>query len=620
MRILSVRISNYRSFRETGQVHLDPKVSLVIGKNDAGKSSLLECLSTFFEDQPHLSSTSKPRATSPVNPQSQVFFNLEIEGTELRDFVVNGSTAIPFPDFVGFNGDPERVAKLVNDRLSGELYTFGIQVNSGRHCVLVDTDLYRGWSDVSTPNRATTLWMLGTSVDRRHLVCQGGPQNSNISGLGPVIFELLRSRIYRFNAERLKIGKTNSAPQQQLAPDASNLPAVLDFLQSRNRVRFQRFESLVREVFPSIRSITARRSEGNAGDVEVAVSKEEESLERADLYIPLLTSGTGLGQVMALLLAAVQGDTPRVLIVDEPNSFLHPGAARKLVEILKRIGIHQLILSSHAPEVIAEALPAEVIVVRYSDEQHESTVASEVAEERRSRERLFAELGLRVTDVFGAESVLWVEGATEVGIFDVLKGNSEFAWLRRTDVLPLVDVSSIDLRAVERRRAIELVQRLTRGASLVPPAIGFVFDREARSEQSVNEIMSASGGRARFLLRRMTENYLLHADAIAYVINDDGRSARKVEVSEVSDLLAKFLRDPRFFRPFDLDDPSISKACEKSVHGAKVLRDLFWDLVQVEYDKVLHGARIFGWMLEHRRPELDELLRVLLPDRESRSQ
>ena len=43
----TARIENYKSFRDSGEFRLAPRRTVIVGRNDAGKSSLLEALSVW---------------------------------------------------------------------------------------------------------------------------------------------------------------------------------------------------------------------------------------------------------------------------------------------------------------------------------------------------------------------------------------------------------------------------------------------------------------------------------------------------------------------------------------------------------------------------------------------
>src|SRR5438132_978561 len=77
----------------------------------------------------------------------------------------------------------------------------------------------------------------------------------------------------------------------------------------------------------------------------------------------------------------------------------------------------------------------------------------------------------------------------------------------------------------QRRRgaelALEIYERVSGSGSLIPPAVGFIFDSDGRSEQDKQDLQRRAKGRMHFLSRRMFENYLLNPVAIAAVAVND---------------------------------------------------------------------------------------------------
>ncbi len=49
MKIVSVKIKNFRGYREEVEIKFDD-LTVFVGKNDVGKSTILEALDIFFDD------------------------------------------------------------------------------------------------------------------------------------------------------------------------------------------------------------------------------------------------------------------------------------------------------------------------------------------------------------------------------------------------------------------------------------------------------------------------------------------------------------------------------------------------------------------------------------------
>lgn len=147
------------------------------------------------------------------------------------------------------------------------------------------------------------------------------------------IFNLFRNRIYRFHAERLNVGSCSYGKNSELKADASNLAEVLHLLPNKDPQKFNRFNNYILTIFPQIAAISVPAKDDSTVEIRVW-SIEAAKNSREDLTFPLSACGTGISQVLAILYVVLTSQYPRTIIIDEPQSFLHPGAAKKLVEIL----------------------------------------------------------------------------------------------------------------------------------------------------------------------------------------------------------------------------------------------------------------------------------------------
>lgn len=118
MQISTFQLINYKSHRDSGELQLSTGFNVLVGQNNAGKSTLLESLGLKFISKPHRSLSALPRITSPVNPTSSAKVVLTVTGEELKDILlsVNGSFFVPCPnDYKG------RGAQLGREVLQGIL-------------------------------------------------------------------------------------------------------------------------------------------------------------------------------------------------------------------------------------------------------------------------------------------------------------------------------------------------------------------------------------------------------------------------------------------------------------------------------------------------------------------
>jgi predicted ATPase len=102
------------------------------------------------------------------------------------------------------------------------------------------------------------------------------------------------------------------------------------------------------------------------------------------LAFSLSDCGTGTGQVLAILYAVLASPEPRQIIIDEPQSYLHLGAAKKLIQILKQFPQHQYFIATHSAEIIAATNPSTIVKLRYEDGETQASMmnAKDIKEQR----------------------------------------------------------------------------------------------------------------------------------------------------------------------------------------------------------------------------------------------
>jgi hypothetical protein len=312
-----------------------------------------------------------------------------------------------------------------------------------------------------------------------------------------------------------------------------------------------------------------------------------------------------LGQVLAILYVVLTSDTPRTIIIDEPQSFLHPGAVRKLIEILKPYSAkHQFIIATHSPTVIAAAGSPTLFHVSLVDGESQIRVLN--TKQTSHMQELLAEIGATLGDVFGADNILWVEGATEEVCFPKILAalGDKHRSLMGTVIKGIITTG--DLAGKKRAElAWQVYKKLSNATGLIPSAIGFIFDDECRSPQDKRELEHMSEGKITFTKQRMYENYLLNPDAIAAVINaSDESRATPVTLLEVT----KWLEANHHRFGCSRIEHSAA-AWQNHCDAATLLKALFNDLTEtrVAYQKTRHSVAITDWLLDNRSQDLEGL-------------
>jgi energy-coupling factor transporter ATP-binding protein EcfA2 len=573
MYIKSLRINNYKSFLNSGEIFFEKGFNLIVGQNDSGKSALLQSLQPGIEAKPHRSLLNAPEINSLSLPDSVSVVLYSLSGSEVSKYLGR------FPNF-GFrckNGNAEDGANAIESFIED-----GCELRiTWTNRQLSSSNLINDFKGDNSP----ILYFSNLNFPNRF---QLGPQIGSANGLfADLIANQLSENIYAFDAERYAMGSCAAGGNRVLRSDASNLPEVLNKL-TEDRAAEDELLEHVRSVFPHITNITSTL-DNNIATIRIWTNPIES--RRLDLAVPLKDSGSGIGQVLAMLYVVVTANSPKIILIDEPQSFLHPGAVRKLFEIFSSYPQHQYIITTHAPTGLNVGDATNMLLVKRG--VNESTVTRLDPTTQQGANAFLSEVGARMSDVFGADNVLWVEGKTEENCFPILIREVAKTKLHGTQILGVVNTGDIEAGFADR--IIQIYQKLSEGPSVLPPALAFIFDSEGKSETERADISRRAKDLVKWLPRRMYENYLIEADEISEFINliDATRSVQLTSI-DVKNWLIQHGSDKQFFpkqsKPLAYGTPEWFE----NVHAAKILQTMFSQLTEqrYQYDKIKHGEQL----------------------------
>ncbi|WP_277926150.1 MULTISPECIES: AAA family ATPase [Nostoc] len=87
MFIKNLQVFNYKSYLDSGLMEFSPGINIIVGRNNSGKTSLLEVLTLNFGNHPHRSLNTLPNKLSSIQKESKIEINLHINKEELRSFL-----------------------------------------------------------------------------------------------------------------------------------------------------------------------------------------------------------------------------------------------------------------------------------------------------------------------------------------------------------------------------------------------------------------------------------------------------------------------------------------------------------------------------------------------------
>ncbi|HET8892273.1 MAG TPA: AAA family ATPase [Candidatus Angelobacter sp.] len=389
----------------------------------------------------------------------------------------------------------------------------------------------------------------------------------------------------------------------ELPTDASTLAGYLQTLQNNDRSKFQKIEDFLRSVFPEVQYVNPSNRNNQ---VALTVIDKATSAE-----IPLTHCGTGIEQLLSLATFALTSPPGCMLLMDEPHSFLHPSAERKLVEFIHQNNKQHFVVSTHSP-ILINSVEADRIIYLQSPGSDFSVASAAVHE----RSRMLLELGYRNSDVLFNDRLIAVEGESDKEILRILLNNQEgipSGEIDRTG-FPVMEGAGEGARALQT--AVLRFEKLLDAIGRAKQPRVYLFDGDkSQEDQSLLQGTTYSDSTVPivFLPRNEIENYLLYPLEITEALRHQAAldeitlpafTAETVK-QELTDLLSS--NDSKIFPNGNNGDPF--RICK----GSRVLERLFNKFGNQRYEKRRSGVMLANLVKSGSHKEIREIVEKVKP-------
>jgi predicted ATPase len=516
MYLSSLSIKNYRSLEDVELENLS-QFNVLIGRNNAGKSSVFNVLlmiSRVFRGEGVI--WERVISRRDMNRELKLVLMFQLRPNDRAEFIDLLIAA-------GHQG--HRREDMLHSPLLRQIeYTFKAPTNPVQNLHLHETRIRtedNNWAtvqrvngDIRTSNPNHQIILLGPQGQQGPLILanlkiESGtnanlqPQQFGSEWTGNAATTWIYRRLVRYFADAFFFNPfRHSAEQGQaqetpfLSQDGSNLAQVLLTINSNNRPKFLEIEQFIQTALPDV------------GILQTPLRAQQTEINFRSLngnhLIPLHDMGGGIEQLlMAATVLLTTGDE-NTIFLEEPESHLHAGAQRFLIERLYE-GSRQVFITTHSPTFVNHSRPRSLYQIRYRNGQ---TSVIHVADAD-SLSPLLEDIGARNSDVLLSDAVCFVEGP---GDRDTLRTWSETLGSSLTErnitLLPMGGGEFAERGAPIRSEVLTGISQ----KSPVPHI--FVLDRDERSQAEIDRLQQRLPDLVRFWSQRELENYLLIPRAI----------------------------------------------------------------------------------------------------------
>jgi predicted ATP-dependent endonuclease of OLD family len=431
-RIHSITIRNYRPFKVLEEMKLDQTVTIV-GKNDAGKSSILRAIQLFFEEKPKIEEEDvHDGAASNEDVTIEIAFTSLPQTIQIEDGIDTTLQEELLLDQEGHLRIQKTYPRIDLSKTQISLITWDFQDSFfaglaalkeselNKKCREKDIDVMEAGRGITNKHKRSKLRAKakadGIPLGRYKLYL---PQNSDlwrcIKSFLPD-FQLFESEI------KTDIGEASF--QSQFRPVVKMAAEQTDVADARDKFTKTIKTALQKEVdkiFERLKrhtdDLVALRAEP-VFSWDKAVNIQIYGKDNAGTDKSLERRGSGIRRLLMVAffqyLAEKQDENTSNFIfgIEEPENNLHPALQRELVNSFRQLADkgYQIIVTTHSP-VFAGASPVEdlKLIVR------ERGVAKSIQYPDLSMDKIAEELGVEPSDqITGYKACVFVEGGSDV--------------------------------------------------------------------------------------------------------------------------------------------------------------------------------------------------------------
>lgn len=161
------------------------------------------------------------------------------------------------------------------------------------------------------------------------------------------------------------------------------------------------FRAIAEDTWPGLRIDTFSGHGGNSGDpLQLLVQND-------DFVAEISWMGHGLQMWLQTIWFLARSRSAKVVMLDEPDVYMHPDLQRRLIRFLKE-RFPQTIITTHSVEMLSEVDPKEILII--DRRQKHSAFADTIPAMQRAIDGLGAIHNLQLSRLWGAKKLLLVEG------------------------------------------------------------------------------------------------------------------------------------------------------------------------------------------------------------------
>lgn len=419
MKLQTIRLSNFQSFRaEPTEVQLE-EITYLIGPNGSGKTAVLQALCRLFSFDPSMRRILRSDFHIPFNEKEppaerQLWIEVDFLFPELLE---DGDNSTVPPHFGHMRLDKIDCTPRVRFRLNA---TMGLDGDIEESMVYV-LDINADGSPLTT---AKVPRFERNHIHVHYLPARRDPANHITYGANALLGRILRA--VNWDQERTIIKQLTD----QISNSLSENPSINAFGESLNNVwsalhkgRFfadPKLTFVASEIEALVRHMSVSFTPGH-GEQLVDFSRLSDG-QKSILYLSLVLSSQKIGRAVlanedrSFDVAKLQPPVFTVVAIEEPENSLSPHYLGRIVSSLNEItgkGDAQALIATHAPSMLRRVNPEYIRYLRLTEERTSCVTCIKLPNNKNEASKFVREAVQAFPEIYFSRLVILGEGDSE---------------------------------------------------------------------------------------------------------------------------------------------------------------------------------------------------------------
>jgi len=211
-------------------------------------------------------------------------------------------------------------------------------------CVVRSTKGSLHWFDRRGTKFLSSMRGLVPSLDPASLAL---PVVGGEARFAPVLRTLASMRVYSIEPAKLREMQDPDSGVS-LRTDGSNATSVLQEIERQSRADMERIGEILASIVPNTTRVRVKKH-----GKKLSLEFTQEWGEKKRLNFEAFNMSDGTLRALGLLAAVYQRPTPSLMVIEEPEATIHPGALGAVLDLLRHASRNmQVLITTHSPEVL----------------------------------------------------------------------------------------------------------------------------------------------------------------------------------------------------------------------------------------------------------------------------